>query len=151
MPSFHDSQHNGASMLAGDNWIGSVISAIENGPLWSSTAIFLTWDDCGCFYDHAAPPGGSGLGIRVPMIIISPYAKAGYTDSTTASFDSITRYAEEVLGIPPMGGNATAYDFAHSFDYSQKPLAPVRIVTTQIPKWEVAWIDAHPPDPNDPT
>ena len=132
--------------------IGSAVTALETGPLWDSTALFITWDDCGCFYDHVAPPAGSGLGIRVPLLIVSPYAKAGFTDSTTASFDSITRYAEEVLGIPSMGaGDATAYDFADSFDYSQRPLAPARMVTSQIPAWEVAWIRAHPPDPNDAT
>ena len=76
-PNQTNSQHNGDSMAVGDNWIGSVVSAIENGPDWSTTAIFLTWDDCGCFYDHVAPP--PGLGIRVPMVIISPYAKASYT------------------------------------------------------------------------
>ncbi len=54
------SQHNGDSMTVGDNWLGSVVSAVENGPDWASTAIFITWDDCGCFYDHVAPPGGAG-------------------------------------------------------------------------------------------
>jgi hypothetical protein len=66
-------------MAVGDNWIGQVVSAIENGPQWSSTAIFLTYDDCGFFYDHVAPP--SGLGIRVPMIIASPCARPGYTSA----------------------------------------------------------------------
>ena len=86
MPSGAKSQHNGNSMLLGDNWIGSVVSAIENGPHWSDTAIFITYDDCGCFYDHVAPP--AGLGVRVPMVIVSPYARSGYTDSSTASFAS---------------------------------------------------------------
>ena len=63
------SQHNDDSMLAGDNWIGKVVSAIENGPDWASTAIFITYDDCGCFYDHVAPPVNpdgtrQGLGFR---------------------------------------------------------------------------------------
>ncbi len=69
-----------------------------------------------------------------------------------ATFDSITRYAEEVLGIPSMGGrDATAYDFHESFDYDQEPLAPVRMVNVRIPTWEVAWLRAHPPDAEDPT
>src|SRR5439155_1658622 len=72
-PTNSKSQHNFYSMKMGDNWIGQVVQAIENGPQWSSTAIFITYDDCGCFYDHVAPP--AGLGIRVPMVIVSPYAK----------------------------------------------------------------------------
>src|SRR5207248_2494873 len=70
------SQHNGTSMAFGDNYIGDVVSAIENGPDWDSTAIFIAYDDCGCFYDHVPPP--SGLGIRVPVVVVSPYAKAGF-------------------------------------------------------------------------
>ena len=54
-------------MATGENWIGKAASAIENGPQWQSTAVFLTLDDCGCFYDELAPP--AGLGIRVPMIL----------------------------------------------------------------------------------
>src|ERR1700722_18966633 len=77
-PSGSTSQHNGTSMATGDNWIGQVVSAIENGPQWQSTAIFLSWDDCGCFYDEGAPP--TGLGIRLPMILISPWVIKGHTD-----------------------------------------------------------------------
>jgi len=64
-------QHNQMSMATGDNWIGQVVSAIENGPDWSSTAIFITYDDCGCFYDHVVPgvnPDGTQQGVRVPMV-----------------------------------------------------------------------------------
>jgi phospholipase C len=120
-PSGANSQHNLDSMTQGDNWIGQVVSAIENSPDWASTAIFLTWDDCGCFYDHVAPP--AGMGIRVPMIIISPYAKAGYTDSNTASFASILAYVEQNFGLPSLGqADATSYDYSDSFDYSQAPI-----------------------------
>jgi phospholipase C len=99
-PTQADSEHNKDSMSVGDNWIGQVVQAIENGPEWSSTAIFLTWDDCGCFYDHVAPP--AGLGIRVPMIIISPYAIAGHTDSSVASFMSVLAYTEHTFGLPAL-------------------------------------------------
>src|SRR5205814_8243262 len=69
------SQHNSTSMRVGDNWIGRVLSTIERSPAWSSTAVFITYDDCGCFYDHVAPgknPDGTRQGVRVPMVIISP-------------------------------------------------------------------------------
>jgi outer membrane protein assembly factor BamB/phospholipase C len=149
-PSFPNSQHNGESMAEGDNWVSSVVSAIEGGPQWASVAIFITEDDCGCFYDHVPPP--PSLGIRVPMIIVGPYARAGFTDSTVASFASLLAYAEHTLGIAPLAStDAGAYDYAQSFDYSQQPIAPIALPRTRIPPAEIRWIRAHPPDPNDPT
>jgi phospholipase C len=141
------SQHNGDSMLKGDNWIGSVVGAIENGPEWSSTAIFVTYDDCGCFYDHVPPP--PGLGVRVPMVIVSPYAKAGYTDSSVASYSSLLAYVEHAFGVPPLySSDAAAYDYAQSFDYSQTPLHPVGLRAHRIPRWERQWLREHPPPPD---
>ena len=102
------------------------IGAVEAGPQWSSTAIFVTYDDCGCFYDHVPPgynPNGFRQGVRVPMVIASPYAKVAYTDSHTASFASVLRFTEETFGLPALGINDLhAYDYANSFDFSQQPL-----------------------------
>ena len=149
-PDQENSQHNGDSMALGDNWIGQVISAIEGGPDWSSTAVFLTWDDCGCFYDHVTPP--PGFGIRVPMIIISPYAKAGYDDSTNASFASVLAYVEHTFGVPPLSSlDGGAYDYSDSFDYSQTPLQPVQMTLTNVSPTELHYLKAHPPNPDDPT
>jgi phospholipase C len=137
------SQHNLSSMIKGDNWIGQVVSAIENGPDWDSTVIFITYDDCGCFYDHVAPP--SGLGIRIPMVIVSPYAKPGFTDSHTAGLPSMMAFTEHLFGLAPMGTeDANAYDYADAFDFTQTPLAPVRMTTTPVPRWEQRWLAAHP-------
>jgi phospholipase C len=111
------SQHNGTSMLVGDNQIGREVSAIERGPDGASTTIFILYDDCGCFYDHARPP--AGLGIRLPLVIVSPYAKPGYTDHHVATSSSILAYAESVLGVSPVTEeDANAYDFHESFNYS---------------------------------
>jgi phospholipase C len=144
------SQHNGNSMAQGDNWIGQIVSAIANGPDWSSTAIFVTHDDCGCFYDHVPPPDPA-TGIRVPMVIVSPYARPGFTDSTTATYVSMLAYVEHAYSLAPLTtADANAYDYADAFDYSQTPLAPVRMVHTRISASERAWIAAHPP-PEDPT
>ena len=138
-----DSQHNGNSMLVGDNWIGRVVNAIENGPAWSSTAVFITYDDCGCFYDHVAPP--PGLGFRMPMVIVSPYVKAGYTDSKVATFASMLAFIERNFHLAPLGASdASAYDYAHAFDFSQAPLSPIRMVVSPVPASELAWITAHP-------
>lgn len=146
------SQHNSSSMRIGDNWLGAVLDALQKGPQWSSTAVFLTWDDCGCFYDHVAPPLGSGLGIRVPMIIMSPYARRGFTDSNVASFASMIAFTEHTFGLPSMGSlDATAYDFRDSFDYSQAPLAPAPMATAPVPASSTAFVATHPADPDDPT
>lgn len=151
MPTQANSQHNNDSMAQGDNWIGSIVNAIEQSPQWTSTAIFITWDDCGCFYDHVPPP--PGLGIRVPMLLVSPYAKAGYTDSATASFASILAYTEHAFSLAPLStADANAYDYANTFDYTQQPLTnALHPVHTPISQRERRWIKQHPPDPHDPT
>jgi phospholipase C len=151
IPAGPDSQHNGDSMRQGDNWIGSITSALMNGPQWSSTAIFLTWDDCGCFYDHVAPPN-LDMGIRVPMIIISPYAKAGYSDNNVASSSSILAYIEHNFGLSPLtSSDQNAYDYSNSFDYTQAPLGSVKMSSQPVPQWERNYIRTHPVhDPGDP-
>jgi Phosphoesterase family len=150
IPCCGTSQHNGQSMLEGDNWISKVVSAIMNGPQWSSTAIFVTYDDCGCFYDHVAPP--PALGIRVPMVIVSPYARPGFTDSNNASFYSLLAFTEHTFGLPPLTGNdAGAYDYSASFDFGQRLLSPIRLSQHPLPAGEKEWLAEHPPDPDDPT
>jgi phospholipase C len=150
LPSVGNSQHNTASMAQGDNWIGDVVSAIENGPDWPSTTIFITYDDCGCFYDHVVPP--RGLGLRVPMVIVSPYARARYTDTRTASLSSMLAYTEHVFGIPALSSeDADAYAYEHAFDYSQTPLPAVPMTHSSISPTERRYLGAHPPNPDDPT
>ncbi len=149
-PNQANSQHNGRSMAVGDNWIGQVVGAIENGPQSGSTAIFISWDDCGCFYDHVNPP--NGFGIRVPMIIVSPYAKAGYTDSVPASFASVLAFTETVFGLPNLGGkDAGAYNYMGAFDFTKQSKATFKPTTTVVPWSELSDIAANPPDPDDPT
>jgi phospholipase C len=150
IPGNGNSQHNLNSMTKGDNWIGSVVSAIMHGPEWGSTAIFITYDDFGGFYDHMAPP--SGLGIRVPMVIVSPYARARTTDSNTASYASMLAFIEHNFNLAPLGSaDASAYDFSNSFNFHQAPLAPITLAQHPISTNERAWLAAHPPPPDDPT
>jgi hypothetical protein len=99
-PTAANSQHNEDLMDNGDNWLGRVIAAIQDGPQWANTAVFITYDDCGCFYDHVSPP--KGLGIRVPMVIVSPYAKPGFTDSNVASF---SRCSPSPSSVRPLAAN----------------------------------------------
>src|SRR5207245_6210475 len=112
-------------MLEGDNWIGDIVSAIENVPQWNSTAIFITYDDCGCFYDPVTPP--NGWGVRVPMLVVSPYARAGFTDTTPTTYAGVLAFIEHALSLQPLSdADQRAYDnpserYADSFDYQQKP------------------------------
>ena len=150
IPTAANSQHNDDLMDAGDNWLGSVVSAIEAGPQWGSTAVFITYDDCGCFYDHVPPP--TGLGIRVPMVIASPYAKPGFTDSNAASFSSMLAFTEHVFGLTALSGrDAGAYDFASSFDFTQAHMAPTKLVQRPLTPAERRYIRRHRNAPDDST
>jgi phospholipase C len=77
--------------------VTSLVNAVMNSPDWDSTAIFLAWDDWGGFYDHAVPPSVDqlGYGLRVPGIVISPYAKTSYIDHQTLSFDAYDKFIED--------------------------------------------------------
>jgi phospholipase C len=152
-------QHNGHSMRVGDNWIGKVLRVIEQSKDWSSTAVFITYDDCGCFYDHVAPgknPDGTQQGIRLPFVIVSPYAKAGYTDSHPASVASILRFTEETFNLPPLDVNdARAYDYANAFNFAAKPSGPrVQLRQYAVPASSRQYLARHPAavdDEDDPT
>jgi phospholipase C len=141
-PTAVNSQHNQDLMDVGDNWLGRVVSAIQAGPDWASTAVFITYDDCGCFYDHVAPP--KGLGIRVPMVIISPYAKQGFTDSNVASFSSMLAFTEHVFGLQPLSGrDASAYDFSDSFDFSEARMAKTKLSPHPLSEAERRYLREH--------
>jgi len=141
------SQHNNYSMRQGDNWIGSVVSAIEQGPDWRSTAIFITYDDCGCFYDHVKPP--AGLGIRVPMVIVSPWAKRRFVDSRVASFSSMLAFTEHTFGLRPLSNrDANAYDYSNAFNFQQRPLSPVPMTHTRLSGKSRAAVRDNPVNPS---
>jgi phospholipase C len=146
VPGHHNSEHpvGGGPIRTGMAFVTRMVNAAMQSPDWGSTAIFLTWDDWGGFYDHVPPafvdqPGG--YGIRVPMIMMSPYAKSGYIDSQTLSFDAFLKLIEDrFLGserldpttmsrpdsrtlvrenVPILG------DLANEFDFSQPPRRPL--------------------------
>ncbi len=92
------SEHPPASIAAGQAYVTTLINAVMQGPDWNSTVIFLTWDDWGGFYDHVKPPvvDQNGYGLRVPAMVISPYARKGYIDHQTLSFDAYLKFIEDV-------------------------------------------------------
>ena len=122
------SEHPPASVATGMNYVTGLVNAVMNSPEWNSTAIFIAWDDWGGFYDHVDPPTVDqyGLGIRVPGLVISPYARQGYVDHKTYSFESWLRLVEERFGFTPMTGrDNTANDMADAFDFTQQPRPPL--------------------------
>jgi phospholipase C len=97
VPNQADSEHPPARASAGQAWVTSLINGVMSGPDWSSSAIFLSWDDWGGFYDHIPPPhvDENGYGLRVPGLVISPYARRGYIDHQVLSFDAYLKFIED--------------------------------------------------------
>jgi len=124
-----DTDHPPDSACVGENWTVQQINAVMQGPRtqWNNTVIILTWDDFGGLYDHVPPPYHDqyGLGIRVPLLIISPRViREVY--HTEVEFASVLRFMEETFGIPSLGGADTiANDMQDAFNFSQKPLPPL--------------------------
>jgi phospholipase C len=126
-PRFELSEHPEFSLCHGENWTTEVINAIMRSPMWEDTAIFLTYDDWGGFYDPAPPVSLDpiGLGIRVPTWTISPYAKRGVFDHKLGEFSTIVRFIEDNWGLTQLTHrDEQAHDMRSNFDFSQPPRPP---------------------------
>lgn len=130
------SEHPTENITDGDAWSAAQIKAIIKGGLWPSTAIFITWDDWGGWYDHVTPPevekwkDGTQFryGNRVGCIVVSPYAKSGYISKTLHSHVSLVKFCETIFGVPPINNrDKTSDDMFDCFDFSQKPIAPPKL------------------------
>ena len=98
VPNDLTSEHGPLGLISvGQSYVTHLVNAVMNSPLWASTAIFLAWDDWGGFYDHVVPPkvDGQGYGLRVPAMVISPYARQGFIDHQTLSFDAYLKFIED--------------------------------------------------------
>jgi phospholipase C len=123
-PSGYNDHPGGPSVCAGENWVVQWMNALMRSRYWKNTAVFLTWDDFGGFYDHVVPPHVDymGMGPRVPLLIISPWAKPGYVDSTTYEFSSVLKFIETVFNLPSLTDrDAKAATMLNAFDFSHKP------------------------------
>ena len=133
IPSGAVSEHPPGGLQQGMEYVTGLVNAVMNSPDWSTTAIFISWDDWGGFYDHVPPPqiDKYGLGIRTPGIVISPYAKEGFIDHKTYSFESWLRIVEERFGVMPMTARDNkANDMIDAFDFTLQPRSPVLLQVT---------------------
>ena len=143
IPNNKVSEHPPALVSRGQAWVTGLVNAIMRGPNWKSTAIFLTWDDWGGFYDHVVPPvvDRNGYGIRVPALVISPYARRGYVDHQILSFDAYAKFIEDDFldgerldpatdgrpdPRPSVRENAAVLgNLVRDFDFQQRPRPPM--------------------------
>jgi phospholipase C len=145
------SEHGPASIHAGQAYVTRLINAAMQGKDWASTAIFLAWDDWGGFYDHMAPPqvDQNGYGLRVPALVISPYARRGYIDHQVLSFDAYLKFIEDDFIAsqrldPKTDGRpdprptvretvSILGDLTQDFDFTQPPRKPLILQPDALP------------------
>ena len=155
IPDAADSDHAGVQSDKGPSWVAGVVNAIGQSQYWNTTAIVVLWDDWGGWYDNVSPPqlGFVGLGIRVPCIIISPYAKSGYVAHTQYEFGSVLKFVEETFHLPSLGPASRGYtdtranSLVDSFDFKQQPRACQPIPAPYPPAYFLSQPpSAQPPD-----
>jgi phospholipase C len=152
IPNGTTSEHPPGTAAAGQAWVTRIVNAVGRSPDWPSSAIFLTWDDWGGYYDHVRPPrvDGLGYGLRVPGIVISPYARCGVVDHQTLSFDAYLAFVEDdflagrrldpstdgrpdprptVREAAPQLGSLAA-----DFDFAQRPRPPLLLPRDPAPR-----------------
>jgi phospholipase C len=142
-----ESDHSDCGGGYGPSWVASVVNAVGRSKFWDSTVIFVQWDDWGGLYDHVPPPykDYDSLGFRVPLIVISPYAKQNYVSHVQYETASVLRFAEDLFGLPQLSvadARATS-PAADCLDFSQRPR---KFVPIKAPVGDAFFLN----QPNDP-
>ena len=136
VPAFVNSDHAGSRSTTGPQWVAAIVNAIGTSAYWKDTAIVVVWDEWGGWYDHVVPPqlrdprtgAYEGLGHRVGLIVISPYAKRGYVSHRRHEIASSLHFIETTFGLPSLGGadaRADALDDMFDFNASPAPFQPI--------------------------
>lgn len=124
-PTWENSDHSGSLSNTGPSWVASLVNTVGKSKFWDSSVIFVIWDDWGGWYDPIPPKrvDYDGLGFRIPMLIISPYAKKGYVSHVQYEVASIPRFIEDNFGLPQLAAADTraADPAADALDFTQKP------------------------------
>jgi phospholipase C len=153
IPNGEESDHALSTDGTGPSWVASIVNAIGNSPYWANTAIIITWDDWGGWYDHVAPTihDAYEYGFRVPLIVVSPYAKSAYVSHVTHDFGSILHFIEATFGLPSLGyADARADDLSDCFDFMQMPISWVNVSAQVSAAQLVAQARSRPQtDPDD--
>jgi phospholipase C len=126
VPNFRESDHAGTTDGSGPDWVAAIANTLGTSAYWKDTVLVVTWDDWGGWYDHVRPPHRDrmGMGFRVPLIVASPYARAGYVSHTTYEFGSILRFVEDTFDLGTLGGtDATSQSIADVLDFNAAPRA----------------------------
>jgi len=134
-PTRESSDHPGMNNGTGPSWVASIVNAIGKSKYWSSTAIFVVWDDWGGWYDHVPPTifNSYELGFRVPLLVISPYAKASYVSNVQHEFGSILKFTEETFNLPSLGTtDVRADDLSDCFNF-KGPMHRFNHIRTKYP------------------
>jgi phospholipase C len=149
IPTGKNSDHPGNHSNTGPAWVASVVNAIGESPDWNSTAIFITWDDWGGWFDHLNPPqlDEMGLGFRVPLVVVSPYAKHGYVSHVQYEHASILKFTEEVFGLAQMASaDKRAGDLLDLFNFNQQPAPFKQFAVGRRPESFLHKPELSPPD-----
>ncbi|MCI4366811.1 MAG: hypothetical protein L3K08_03570 [Thermoplasmata archaeon] len=131
IPDALNSDHPPENLSSGQDWVASLVDALEKSPEWNSTVLFVSWDEYGGFYDGVPPPqlDAYGDGFRVPLLAIGPYVRQGYIDPSTMNFDSILHLMERTFGLPCLGArDCTAKLPLAMFNFHKPPRAPIQIL-----------------------
>ncbi|HEY1681045.1 MAG TPA: alkaline phosphatase family protein [Candidatus Tumulicola sp.] len=159
-PSGHKSDHPGeVPGNLGPSWVASIVNAVGESQYWNSTAIIIMWDEWGGWFDPVRPKQYSdpetrafeGLGYRVPVIVVSPYAKAGYVSHQQHEIASTARFIEETFGLPFIGSHHKYADqradgFDDMFDFTQQPIPFVPIKAGEDARYFLTHADDTPGD-----
>ncbi|MDQ6932724.1 MAG: hypothetical protein M3160_06070, partial [Candidatus Eremiobacteraeota bacterium] len=122
IPDFANSDHPESASNTGPSWVSSIVNSVGQSTYWNSTAIVVLWDEWGGWYDHVPPPqlDYAGLGMRIPMIVISPYARSHYVSHTQYELGSILKFVERTFGLPSLGTtDQRASSIEDCFDFTQ--------------------------------
>lgn len=128
-PDHIESDHPSEPVAPAQNFLVQLCNALMSSHYWGASAVFVTWDDWGGFYDHVIPPAIDvyGLGPRVPLLVISPYVQSGYISHVQGEFSSFALFVEKNWSLPSLGQRdslAVTSDLSDFFDFSQNPLPP---------------------------